>query len=141
MKTDVLIIGGGPAGCAAAMFLAKEGVKPIILEQEEFPRFHIGESMTGEAGAALRRLGLEEQMLRGISGKHGVRVSPTSGSSGRAPILRLNCTARPVRSGGALSTPCCPRSSNARKLAAEQRKAFFARRRGSGGVTMSGPME
>ena len=60
MKTEVLIVGGGPGGAAAAMFLAKEGVKPIILEQEEFPRFHIGESMTGEAGNLLRRLGLEE---------------------------------------------------------------------------------
>ena len=58
MKTDVLIIGGGPGGTAAAMFLLKEGIKPIIVEQEEFPRFHIGESMTGEAGALLRRLGL-----------------------------------------------------------------------------------
>jgi 1H-pyrrole-2-carbonyl-[peptidyl-carrier protein] brominase len=79
MKTDVLIIGGGPAGCAAAMFLAKEGIKPIILEQEEFPRFHIGESMTGEAGAVLRRLGLEEQMLaRKYPVKHGVRVFGTN---------------------------------------------------------------
>ena len=79
MKTDVLIIGGGPAGSAAAMFLAKEGVKPIILEQEEFPRFHIGESMTGEAGALLRRLGLEKKMLdRKYPVKHGVRVFGTS---------------------------------------------------------------
>src|SRR5262245_16881739 len=45
MKTDVLIVGGGPGGAAAAMFLAREGVKPVILEQEDFPRFHIGESM------------------------------------------------------------------------------------------------
>ena len=79
MKTDVLIIGGGPAGCAAAMFLAKEGIKPIILEQEAFPRFHIGESMTGEAGALLRRLGLEKKMLeRSYPVKHGVRVYGTS---------------------------------------------------------------
>jgi 1H-pyrrole-2-carbonyl-[peptidyl-carrier protein] brominase len=79
MKTDVLIIGGGPGGCAAAMFLAKEGISPVILEQEEFPRFHIGESMTGEAGAALRRLGLEEKMLaHRYPVKHGVRVFGTS---------------------------------------------------------------
>ena len=43
-----------------AMFLVRQGIKPVILEQEEFPRFHIGESMTGEAarsfdGSALRR--------------------------------------------------------------------------------------
>jgi flavin-dependent dehydrogenase len=75
MKTDVLIIGGGPGGSAAAMFLAKEGIKPVIIEQEEFPRFHIGESMTGEAGAALRRLGLEKEMAaRNYPVKHGVRV-------------------------------------------------------------------
>ena len=51
MKIDVLIIGGGPGGSAAAMFLLREGIKPVILEQEEFPRFHIGESLTGEGGA------------------------------------------------------------------------------------------
>lgn len=79
MKTKVLIIGGGPGGCAVAMFLAKEGIKPVILEQEEFPRFHIGESMTGEAGGVLRRLGLEEKMLeRKYPVKHGVRVFGTS---------------------------------------------------------------
>ena len=48
IKTDVLVIGGGPGGTAAAMFLIREGIKPIVLEQETFPRFHIGESMTGE---------------------------------------------------------------------------------------------
>ena len=61
------------------MLLAKEGINPIILEQEEFPRFHIGESMTGEAGALLRRLGLEKAMLkRDYPVKHGVRVFGTS---------------------------------------------------------------
>jgi flavin-dependent dehydrogenase len=48
IKTDVLVIGGGPGGAAAAMFLTREGIKPIVLEQETFPRFHIGESMTGD---------------------------------------------------------------------------------------------
>jgi FADH2-dependent halogenase len=75
MKTDVLIIGGGPGGSAAAMFLVKEGIKPVVVEQEEFPRFHIGESMTGEAGALLRRLGLEQAMQSSeYPIKHGVRV-------------------------------------------------------------------
>jgi flavin-dependent dehydrogenase len=79
MQTDVLIIGGGPGGAAAAMFLIKEGINPIIVEQEEFPRFHIGESMTGEAGALLRRLGFEEMMAeRQYPAKHGVRVFGSS---------------------------------------------------------------
>ncbi len=81
MKTDVLIIGGGPGGSAMAMFLVREGIKPVILEQEEFPRFHIGESMTGEAAQVVRRLGLEEEMTkREHPVKHGVKVF---GSSGR----------------------------------------------------------
>jgi len=79
MKTDVLIIGGGPGGTAAAMLLIKEGINPVIVEQEEFPRFHIGESMTGEAGALLRRLGLGEAMVKQqYPVKHGVRVFGTS---------------------------------------------------------------
>src|SRR5262249_49106733 len=80
MKTDVLIIGGGPGGAAMAMFLVREGIKPVILEQEEFPRYHIGESLTGEGGQVLRRLGFEGEMTkREHPVKHGVRVFGTSG--------------------------------------------------------------
>jgi flavin-dependent dehydrogenase len=75
MKSDVLIIGGGPGGAAAAMFLLREGIVPLILEQEEFPRFHIGESLTGEAAQLLRRLGLKEKMEQMENPvKHGVVV-------------------------------------------------------------------
>ncbi|MBA3543160.1 MAG: tryptophan 7-halogenase, partial [Chthoniobacterales bacterium] len=82
MKTDVLIIGGGPGGAAAAMFLIREGITPVILEQEEFPRFHIGESLTGEAAQVLRRLGLEEKMNQiGHPVKHGVRVYGTNAAN------------------------------------------------------------
>src|SRR6266851_410524 len=80
MKADVLIIGGGPGGAATAMFLVREGIKPVILEQEAFPRFHIGESNTGESGQALRRLGFEAEMTkREHPVKHGVKVFGTSG--------------------------------------------------------------
>ena len=80
MKTDVLIVGGGPGGAMSAMFLLREGIKPIILEQEEFPRFHIGESMTGEAGQVLRRLGFEDKMqAANYPVKHGVKVYGADG--------------------------------------------------------------
>src|SRR5215210_4081840 len=64
MKTDVLIIGGGPAGAASAMFLIEQGIKPTIVEAASFPRYHIGESMTGMAGQMVRDLGLAEEMYR-----------------------------------------------------------------------------
>ena len=82
IKTDVLIIGGGPGGATAAMFLLREGIKPIVIEQETFPRFHIGESMTGEAGQVLRRLGLEENMSRAnYPVKQGVKVYGPGGAN------------------------------------------------------------
>ena len=75
MKTDVLIVGGGPAGAASAMFLLREGIKPLILEQESFPRYHIGESMTGAGGKVLRDLGMDEEMYnRKYPTKQGVKV-------------------------------------------------------------------
>ena len=42
---DVAIIGGGPAGSNAATLLAKTGRQVIVFEREQFPRFHIGESL------------------------------------------------------------------------------------------------
>jgi len=42
---DVAIIGGEPAGSNAAILLAKTGRQVIVFEREQFPRFHIGESL------------------------------------------------------------------------------------------------
>jgi flavin-dependent dehydrogenase len=57
------------------MFLAKEGIKAVIVEQEGFPRYHIGESLTGAGGKVLRDLGLESEMYKHrYPTKQGVRV-------------------------------------------------------------------
>ena len=82
IKTDVAIIGGGPAGSATALFLEQRGIRATIIEKERFPRFHIGESMTGECGKAVRSLGLEDEMLsRRYPTKYGVNVYNPSGES------------------------------------------------------------
>ena len=57
-KTDALVLGGGPAGSTTAMRLLQQGIQPLIVEREVFPRYHIGESMTGECGALCAGPGL-----------------------------------------------------------------------------------
>ena len=42
---DVIIIGGGPAGSAMGSFLSKAGISNILLEADNPPRPHVGESM------------------------------------------------------------------------------------------------
>lgn len=42
---DVVIIGAGPAGSTAGHLLAAAGHHVLILDKEDFPRFHIGESL------------------------------------------------------------------------------------------------
>jgi flavin-dependent dehydrogenase len=53
------------------MYLARKGIRSTIIERAKFPRYHIGESMTGELGGLLRDLGLEEKMK---AQKHPVKL-------------------------------------------------------------------
>ena len=59
-KHEVLIIGAGPAGSAAAAVLAEQGDRVLILEREKFPRYHIGESLIPFTYHPLERLGMIE---------------------------------------------------------------------------------
>lgn len=79
---DVAIVGGGPAATFTALYLLEQGITPLIIEQETFPRFHIGESLTGEVGAALRKLGLESKMNAAkYPVKYGVKVYGQGGNN------------------------------------------------------------
>lgn len=43
--SEVIIIGGGPAGSAMGAFLSKAGISNLIIEKAIHPRSHVGESM------------------------------------------------------------------------------------------------
>jgi flavin-dependent dehydrogenase len=73
MDKQVLIVGGGPAGTACAIELKKRGIASTIIEKDDMPRFHIGESMTGECGASVRKLGFEDIESRMAEDGHPVK--------------------------------------------------------------------
>ncbi|MEJ1199278.1 MULTISPECIES: tryptophan 7-halogenase [unclassified Streptomyces] len=59
-QTDVLVVGGGPAGATAAALLARQGHHVRVLERERFPRYHIGESLLPSLLPVLDVLGARE---------------------------------------------------------------------------------
>src|SRR5581483_5105411 len=75
--TDVLIIGGGPAGSTAAITLAEKGYHVTLLEKARHPRFHIGESLLPANLPLFERLGVAEEIRAVGMQKFGAEfVSP-----------------------------------------------------------------
>ncbi len=65
--TAPLIIGGGLAGAAAGIDLARSGQAPLLLERETGPHDKIcGEFLSGEAVAALAGLGVDARRLGAV---------------------------------------------------------------------------
>ena len=56
---DVIVAGGGPSGSAAAAFLARAGHRVVLFERDQFPRFHIGESLLASVNDVIAAIGAD----------------------------------------------------------------------------------
>ncbi len=80
-ECDVLVVGGGPAGSTAAALLAEKGRHVVLLEKDQHPRFHIGESLLPRNTKIFDRLGLREQVA--AMGVHKPGAEFISDASGK----------------------------------------------------------
>jgi flavin-dependent dehydrogenase len=63
---DVLIIGGGPAGCAAALTLLNQTSLEVgVIESTDYSNMRVGESVSPSIRPLMRYLGIENEFLAG----------------------------------------------------------------------------
>jgi len=93
--TEVCIVGAGPAGSIAALFLAKSGVSCILADKAKFPRDKIcGDGISGWVVSVLSEL--DRDLLMDLNRQdfllhsHGMRISGPNGRLLDLPFLDTN---------------------------------------------------
>ncbi|HEX2882718.1 MAG TPA: NAD(P)/FAD-dependent oxidoreductase [Polyangiaceae bacterium] len=64
-KHAVVIVGGGPGGSSAAAWLAQRSVDVAVIEREDYPRFHIGESLLPASMPVFKETGVYDTLSSG----------------------------------------------------------------------------
>jgi geranylgeranyl reductase family protein len=74
IETDVLVVGAGPGGSAAAYHLARHGIDVTLIEKAAFPREKVcGDGLTPRSVRALLRMGIDTD-VPGFAKVIGLRV-------------------------------------------------------------------
>jgi flavin-dependent dehydrogenase len=70
---DVVVIGGGPAGSVCAARLASRGRRVVVIERDQHPRFHLGESLLPNSLGVLEEIGVIDEVRKRFIVKRGAR--------------------------------------------------------------------
>jgi flavin-dependent dehydrogenase len=61
---DVVIVGGGPAGCATALALAERSLRVLLVEAGRYRTARVGESIPPDTSTVLQALGIWDDFVR-----------------------------------------------------------------------------
>ena len=96
-RYDVIIVGGGPAGATTALYAARRGLRPLLIDKKAFPRDKFcGDAVARKSLGYVRDLGLMNEMraalhepidqaLVGAPGGAAVRVDLNPANHPEAP--------------------------------------------------------
>ncbi len=92
-KTHVCILGAGPGGASAALFLASKGVRSVLIDKAKFPRDKIcGDALSGKVVSILNKLnpGLVNQLSSSSIqvGSYGVKFFAPNLKNIRIPFKK-----------------------------------------------------
>src|SRR5436189_3882596 len=89
LPADVAVVGGGPAGAAAAIALARHGREVVLVDRARFPRDKCcGDGLTAGALRQYEALGLRPSMVPSWQVVDDVVVRSPSGRRVRLPMPR-----------------------------------------------------
>jgi geranylgeranyl reductase family protein len=89
LSTDVVVVGGGPAGAAAAITLVRAGRDVVLVDKAQFPRDKCcGDGLTAEALRLLEALGLDPATVPSWQTVDDVVVRSPSGRTTTFPLPR-----------------------------------------------------
>jgi halogenation protein CepH len=95
IEFDVVVVGGGPGGSTLASLVAMQGSRVLLLEQEFFPRYQIGESLLPSTVHGICRMtGVADELAkagfplkRGGTFRWGARPDPWTFSFSISPRM------------------------------------------------------
>ena len=103
LEYPVVIVGAGPAGAAAAITLARRGIRPLLAERAAFPREKVcGDGLTPRALSLLKQLGLHSSVYSHPSSR---RISEARAFSREGELFSGNIPPLPDGTAGFLTLP------------------------------------